>query len=122
MKPPAQYEVTANFRGEDVSRVVSARSRSAARFGVYRDWSDVWEISFRDFLRHVRSVRRTGKRTPYDYIRERHGVHVEVGQRIAACGRQGYVVEPESSRDCYVRVLFDGVSDVRAVHPVEIQP
>lgn len=121
MKPPAQYEVNVDFRGKDVSKVVTARSRSAARFGVYRDWSDACPISFRDFLRRVRSVRRTDQVTPYDYAREHYGVDVGVGQRVMVNGKAGVVGEPRTSRASMVTVFFDGVGHGLPVHPGEIE-
>jgi len=121
MKAPKQYEVVVSFRGKDVSQVVTARSRSAARFDIYLDWSDACEISFRDFLRHVLSVRRTARRTPYDYIREHYGVAVEVGQPVTVNGERGIVGEPGTSRASMVTVFLDGVRHGLPVHPGEIQ-
>lgn len=45
------YEVTI---GDYEPRLVQAKSRSAARYDRFLDYSDVFTISFRDFLRTVR--------------------------------------------------------------------
>lgn len=121
-----QYEVTVTWDGEDHSSVHTARSPSAARYARYVDLADAWDgFTFREYLKMVKSVRLTDRRTPYDYIRERYGVEFAVGQRVSlAGGRSGIVAEPPSSnpRASYVYVVEDGHAHPRPWHPGEVTP
>ena len=127
MSNPRQYAVTISgsfFDGEDFEKIKTARSRSAARYDAFLDVVDAWEMTFRQFIDLVVSVRLTGRRTPYDYIRERYGVNAEVGQRVVAAGKPAVVAEPDGSnpRASYVWAMPDGDSRILPFHPSDIRP
>lgn len=125
MSDPRQYRVEAEDftrgNGSVVEHVVTARSRSAARYSVYLDVSDAWEMAFRKFLSLCRSVALTERATAYDYVREGYGVDVKVGQRVIGAGKPGVIGEPcgSNSRTNLVEVFFDDGSS-GPVHPTEI--
>jgi hypothetical protein len=54
---PKVYEIALDYDGERFSRRVPAKSRSAAKYDYWLRVSDTSDVSFRDFLACIQSVR-----------------------------------------------------------------
>lgn len=102
--------------------MVSARSRSAARFDRFRDWSDVRpDATFMDFLRGDVSVRLSPTPPPgYDYVKERYGLDVKVGDVVFYGNEWGTVAAPEHDRVSLVQVFLGGHPHSSPFHPGEL--
>ncbi|MGW8136872.1 hypothetical protein ACWGNZ_14830 [Sphingomonas zeae] len=107
--------------------IVAARTRSAARYSCFLDWTDG---KFGDFLRHV-SVRRALPTAividPYDYVRRnydrdiRHGTRVTItGEGPGLEGAKGTVIHPGRDSTSYAHVVLDGTKHAMTVHPLSI--
>ncbi len=119
------YEVTVD-RGDrsPTSVLYSATTASKARMEAWRDFSDCWDVSFRDFLKVAR-VRVSPEPAPegcYAYVRKTYGLKVEVGDRIVLknegeiSGLEGEVVYPGPAT-AHVHVVLDYAV---TVHPYSV--
>lgn len=109
----------------------TARSRSAARFDVFRSYSECWDVSFRDFLRvcRVRTItaRLNASADGYQYVRSAYGVDPTIGQRVTlknegpSSGKQGTVLYPNKASTAYVHVILDGEKHPVVVHPLNVE-
>ncbi|RSU58597.1 hypothetical protein BRX36_20250 [Sphingomonas sp. S-NIH.Pt1_0416] len=121
------FEVTVQPYG---SSVIAARSRSAAVYARFLDYTDAFNCSFRDFLRVV-SVRRASPAypvgDPYAYVRRnydrdlRHGTRVTItGEGADLEGRAGTVIHPGRDHTAYAHVVLDGDDHSITVHPFSV--
>jgi hypothetical protein len=116
------YEVSIEGFG---ASVLSARSRGAAIYSRYLDFTDAYDVSFRTFLGCARARVVPGAwPDPYEYVRHYYGVDVRHGKRVAIRdegadleGRQGTVVHPGRDSTAYVYVVLDGDEHASIVHP-----
>lgn len=106
-----------------------AETPAKARYQLYLEFSDIWNISFREFLDRVISCRTLCRFSPANLFPE-NGLQFEsfegmktsrslpdiyLGQRISFNGRQGYIVGSNSSGN--LNVCFDGEHWRSNVHP-----
>ena len=121
------FEVTVQPYG---SSVIAARSRSAAVYARFLDYTDAFDCTFREFLRVV-SVRRAGPTRPvgdpYAYVRRNYGVDLDHGTRVTITGegpelegRPGTVIHPGRDHTAYAHVVLDGDDHSIAVHPFSV--
>jgi hypothetical protein len=122
------FEVRYFWPGHDrqCADVVSARSRSGARYAVWLNVADVvsdWK--FGDFLRETdpRATRSPRRPPAYDYVAEHYGVRVSAGDAVKLPDKgTGIVAAPRHSRECYVYAFVDGIERGGALpfHPSEV--
>ncbi|BCI69977.1 hypothetical protein SPKIRA_08070 [Sphingomonas paucimobilis] len=121
------FEVTVQPYG---SSVIAARSRSAAVYARFLDYTDAFDCTFRDFLR-LASVRRAGPTRPvgdpYAYVRRNYGVALDHGTRVTITGegreledRAGTVIHPGRDHTAYAHVVLDGDDHPITVHPFSV--
>ena len=121
------FEVTVQPYG---SSIIAARSRSAAVYARFLDYTDAFDCTFRDFLRVV-SARRAGPTRlvgdPYAYVRRnydrdlRHGTRVTItGEGPDLEGRAGTVIHPGRDHTAYAYVVLDGDDHSITVHPFSV--
>lgn len=104
----------------------SAETPGKARAAVWRDYTDAFECTFKEFLSisKVRSCSVPAK-DGYDYVRRAYGLDVKIGQRIRlkdegpSTGMEGVVVYPGEST-AHVHVKLDDRNDISHVHPSSI--
>ncbi|MFN3675440.1 MAG: hypothetical protein ACK4TC_05620 [Sphingomonas pseudosanguinis] len=107
--------------------IVAARSRSAARYSAFLDWTDG---KFGDFLRRV-SIRRALPTCivvdPYDYVRRNYGRDIRHGTRVTITGEgpglegaKGTVIHPGRDSTAYAHVVLDGANHAVTIHPLSI--
>ncbi len=122
---PRNYDVTIEGWGNTSTYTVTAATRAAARYSVWADLEEtINDVSFGDFLRKwVRSVRVSRKEpTPYDYVRERYGVHVAVGDRVfIRGGGTGTVAEPPASNPRASHVYVATTGRPQPYHPISVR-
>ncbi|MEX3008968.1 hypothetical protein [Hoeflea sp. TYP-13] len=105
----------------------SAVSASAARADAWRDFTECYDCTFREFL-SISTVRRCDvpAKDGYDYIRRAYSVDVKIGQRVrlinegSSSGLEGEVAYPGLTT-AHVLVKLDSRPDVLRVHPNSIQ-
>ncbi|WP_294275809.1 hypothetical protein [uncultured Sphingomonas sp.] len=107
--------------------IVAARSRSAARYSCFLDWS---EGKFGDFVR--RSTVRLAQPAslvidPYDYVRRNYGRDIRHGTRVSITGEgrdlegaKGTVIHPGRESTAHAHVVIDGSDHAIIVHPYSI--
>lgn len=121
------FEVTVHLYG---TSVIAARSRSAAVYARFLDYTDAFDCTFRDFLRVV-SARRAGPThpvgDPYAYVRWNYGVDLRHGTRVtltgegsALEGRAGTIIHPGRDHTAYAHVVLDGDNHSITVHPYSV--
>jgi len=121
------YEVTVTAGDYVATSTLSAATRSRAVYQAFLDYSDVWTISFRDFLSMVR-VRRVSSCAydGYAYVRCAYGVDPRIGAEVELInegdwtGKRGQVVHPGKSSTAYVYVAFAGIAHAVPCHPRSI--
>jgi hypothetical protein len=109
---------------------VSARSRGAALYDKWIDFSDVWpDCTFRQWLDLARVRRAEHAIGPdaYDYVRRNycrdicHGTRVTItGEGRDLEGRAGTVVHPGRTSTSYAHVVLDGDEHAIIVHPYSV--
>lgn len=121
------FEVTVQPYG---SSVIAARTRSAAVYARFLDYTDAFDCTFRDFLGIV-LVRRAGPTRPvcdpYAYVRRNYGVGLDHGTRVTITGegpelegRAGTVIHPGRDHTAYAHVVLDGDDHSITVHPFSV--
>lgn len=122
------YEVTVSAGDYTATSTYSAATRSRAVYQAFLSCSDVWTISFRDFLSLVRARRvSTCADDGYGYIRRAYGVDPRIGAEVELVnegdwtGRRGRIVHPGKSSTAHVHVAFAGVNHALICHPNSIR-
>ncbi len=122
------YEVTVTAGDYVATSTLSAATRSRAVYQVFLGYSEVWTISFRDFLSMVRARRvSTCADDGYGYVRRAYGVDPRIGAEVELVdegdwtGKRGQVVHPGKSTTAYVHVVFEGVRHAMPCHPRSIR-
>lgn len=122
------YEVTVAAGDYVATSTLSAATRSRAVYQAFLDYSDVWTISFRDFLPLVRARRISACADDgYGYVRRAYGVNPRIGAVVEMVnegdwsGRRGQIVHPGKSTTAYVHVAFAGIRHALACHPNSIR-
>ncbi|WP_267382580.1 MULTISPECIES: hypothetical protein [unclassified Sphingomonas] len=115
---------------EGGARVLAARSRSAAMYGAYLDLSDIWDLTFRQWLGMAKAKRidATPPGDPYEYVRRNydrdlhHGIRVTItGEGRDLEGRAGTVIHPGRPSTAYAHVVLDGDRHAIIVHPFSVK-
>jgi hypothetical protein len=121
LRTPQQYAVAFELWDVESERLVTARRRGEARYLAWLDIAEPTGLGFGDFVRCVSSVRVVGRRTRYDYARERYGVDVAAGDRVRCLEQAGVVAEPPGSnpRSNYIWVIVGELS-ARPYHPSDV--
>lgn len=122
------YEVTVAYEGYSATATYSARSRSAAIYQAFLNYSDAWTITFRWFLDVARARRvETCADDGYGYVRRAYGVDPKIGDIIELLnegdwsGRRGQIVHPGSRSTAHVHVAFEGIDYALRCHPNNIR-
>ncbi len=122
------YEVTVTAGDYVATSTLSAATRSRAVYQAFLDYSDVWTISFRDFLSMVRARRvSTCAYDGYAYVRRAYGVDPRIGAEVELfdegdwTGKRGQIVHPGKSTTAYVHVVFHGIAHAMPCHPRSIR-
>lgn len=124
--PPRQYAVGIEIWNQSAELLVTARSRSGAKYAAWLEVSEPTGVEFGRFAREcVQSVRLSGRRTAYDYVRLTYGIDVAAGDRVRCRCREevGVVAEPPGSNPHtnYVYVIL-GDSPPRPWHGSDVTP
>lgn len=128
--PYRLYAVTLRTGPHPYDKILSARSRSQARYLAYLDIADLWsDLPFKKFLYLVDGVRLALIQVPaplsdgYEYVRRHYGLNIRIGQRVRLkkSGQQGVVTYPGSASSQYVYVGIDGYAAPVPVHPHYIE-
>lgn len=116
------YDVTVDGFG---TSTLSARSRGAALYSRFLDFTDAYDCTFRDFLR-IAKVAVGGRPMidPYEYIRGYYGVDIRHGTRVTITGegcdlegKAGTVVHPGRDSTAHAHVVIDEYDHAIIVHP-----
>jgi hypothetical protein len=121
MKPVRTYCVTLDpVWGPPTDYHASARTPGGAKYQVWLEVADIFpDWTFRDFLKEMNpKISAVPPKGRYDYVRERYGLEVNVGQRV----REGVVAEPRNDRSSYVYVIPDAGGAPLPFHPEDIHP
>ena len=107
------YEVLVN--GMSPYKAI-AETPSKAKYNCFRYISDIWDITFGQFLKEVLSCRKIGSFRPSDLFGDRErfermkkarGIEFAyMGMRIEVCGKMGTIVGANDSLN--LNVLYDG--------------
>ena len=110
--------------------LTAARSRGAAVYSRFLDFTDAFPCSFREFLGQV-SVWRSkapAPSLPYDYVRRNYGIDVSHGTRVelqneglGLDGRRGTVTLPDGASTAHIHVVLDGERHASIVHPFSVK-
>ncbi|MET4683722.1 hypothetical protein [Brevundimonas faecalis] len=122
------YEITVSDGGYSATSTLSAPTRAKAVYQTFQDYSEVWTISFRDFLRFVRARRvQSCANDGYDYVRRAYGVDPRIGAEVELVnegdwtGKRGRVVHPGKLTTSHVHVVFAGIKHALIFHPSSIR-
>ncbi|VTO10627.1 MULTISPECIES: hypothetical protein [Brevundimonas] len=122
------YEVTVTVGDYAATSTLSAASRSGAVYQAFLSYSDVWTISFRDFLTMVRARRVTSCADDgYGYVRRAYGVDPRIGAEVELVdegdwtAKRGRIVHPGKSSTAYVHVAFAGIRHALSCHPNSVR-
>lgn len=118
--PVRRYEVVRKMDVGEFSNFYFARSRGSAIYQAWMDWRsidpDSTFISFRKLCRaRLDPVMPTGC---YDWVQKRYDLRVDAGDRIAARGKSGIVVNHTENH--YVHFVPDGLNHSVPVHPTDV--
>lgn len=124
-RPWALFEVTFG----DGRRTVAAPTRGAAIYSTFLDLSDIWDITFRQWIGMARVRRAAGAPAadPYEYVRRNYGRDLRHGTRVTITGegrdlegKGGTVVHPGRDSTAYAHVVIDGTGHVSIMHPYSV--
>ena len=124
-RPINHYDVTIDFNGQAVTHTYVAATPGKARASAWSAYLSAYDISFKDFLKTVRSVRKQDRPRSdgYDYVARAYGKRFMVGDRVRynegegrLAGTEGVVVYPGQST-AHVHVVTDERDFAVIVHP-----
>lgn len=122
------YEVTVTVGDYAATSTLSAATRSRAVYQAFLGYSDVWTISFRDFLSMVRARRITSCTDDgYGYVRRAYGVNPRIGAEVELVnegdwtGKRGRIVHPGKASTAYVHVAFADIDHALICHPNSVR-